>query len=100
MRFLTARVLARVVWAAVRIENCGGPVLVSARCFELRRHGTSLDDGGTADSSADSLVGLFAELGVLKHVLSCSSLLVCLPVGNGTEGTFHAGVNDVEAIDV
>lgn len=100
MRFLTARVLTGLVWAAVCIEHCRGAVLLSTRCLEIRRHRTSLNDGGTADSSADRLVGLFAERRVLKHVLASSRLLVCLPVGDGTEGTLHASVNDVEAVDV
>jgi len=100
MRLLTARVLTRIVRATVGIEYRGGSVLSGTRCFELRRHRTSLNDGGTTDSSSDRLVGLLAELRVLKHVLASSRLLVCLPVGDGAEGTLHASVNDVEAVDV
>ena len=100
VRFLTARVLTGIVWAVVRIEDRRGSVLLGARRFELRCHRTRLNDGCTSDSSSDGLVGLLAELRILKHVLASSRLLVCLPVGDGTEGTLHASVNDVEAVDV
>jgi hypothetical protein len=100
MRFLTARVLTGLVWTAVCIEYCRGSVFLCTRCPEIRRHRTGLNDGRTADSRSDRLVGLFAERGVLKHVLASSRLLVCLPVGDGAEGTLHASVNDVEAVDV
>lgn len=100
VRFLTACMLTRRMWAIVAIKHRRGTVLFIVWRIQDGRHFASLDDRCTSNSSSDSLVGLFGELAILQQVFAASSLLIRVPVCYGAESTLHVCVDDLEAINV
>ena len=70
-------------------DRCGRPELLRIRSVRC-----------SANSSPDSLVGLFGELAVLHQVFAGSRLLIRVPVCYGTKSTLHVSVDDLEAVNV